>query len=60
MRFYEVQEYLPLTNHAYLTAVLGIVFAMMLAYLGFQLFSLTLERGMLSPAMRMPMALSIA
>jgi len=39
-----------------LTAVLGIVFAMMLAYLGFQLFSLTLERGMLSPAMRMPMA----
>lgn len=39
-----------------LTAVLGIFFALMLAYLGFRLFSLTLERGMLSPAMRMPMA----
>ncbi|MDR9439187.1 MAG: TRAP transporter small permease [Halomonas sp.] len=39
-----------------LTAVLGIVFAVMMAYLGFRLFSLTLERGMLSPAMRMPMA----
>jgi len=39
-----------------LTAVLGIAFAVMMAYLGFRLFSLTLERGMLSPAMRMPMA----
>lgn len=39
-----------------LTAVLGIAFAVMMTYLGFRLFSITLERGMLSPAMRMPMA----
>lgn len=39
-----------------LSAALGIVFAMAMAFLGFQLFSLTLDRGMLSPAMRMPMA----
>ncbi|GED47138.1 putative TRAP transporter small permease protein [Vreelandella aquamarina] len=39
-----------------LTAVLGIAFAIALAYLGFRLFFSTLDRGMLSPAMRMPMA----
>ncbi|XKH61611.1 TRAP transporter small permease [Halomonas sediminis] len=39
-----------------LTGVLGIAFAIALAYLGFRLFFSTLERGMLSPAMRMPMA----
>lgn len=38
------------------TAVLGIAFAIALAYLGFRLFFSTLDRGMLSPAMRMPMA----
>lgn len=39
-----------------LSAVLGIAFAASLAYLGFQLFESTLQRGMLSPAMRIPMA----
>ncbi|GHA88003.1 TRAP transporter small permease [Modicisalibacter luteus] len=38
------------------SAVLGIAFAIALAYLGFKLFSSTLDRGMLSPALRMPMA----
>lgn len=37
-------------------AILGIVFALALAYFGFRLFGSTLERGMLSPAMRIPMA----
>lgn len=39
-----------------LSAVLGIAFATALAYLGFQLFISTYERGMLSPALRIPMA----
>jgi C4-dicarboxylate transporter DctQ subunit len=38
------------------TAVLGIAFAIALAYFGFRLFNSTLERGMLSPALRIPMA----
>jgi C4-dicarboxylate transporter DctQ subunit len=39
-----------------ISAVLGMVFAIALTYLGFQLFFSTLSRGMLSPAMRIPMA----
>lgn len=39
-----------------LTALLGIAFAIAMAYLGFRLFFSTLSRGMLSPAMRIPMA----
>jgi C4-dicarboxylate transporter DctQ subunit len=38
------------------TAVLGIAFAIALAYFGFRLFNSTLERRMLSPALRIPMA----
>jgi C4-dicarboxylate transporter, DctQ subunit len=36
-------------------ALLGIAFGLILLMLGWQLFSSTLQRGMLSPAMRVPM-----
>jgi C4-dicarboxylate transporter, DctQ subunit len=36
-------------------ALLGIAFGLILLILGWQLFSSTLQRGMLSPAMRVPM-----
>lgn len=39
-----------------MAAVLGIAFAIALAYFGFRLFGSTLKRNMLSPALRIPMA----
>lgn len=39
-----------------ITSLLGITFSGYLTYYGYKLFSVTLDRGMLSPALRIPMA----
>ncbi|UQG60843.1 TRAP transporter small permease [Marinobacter sp. M3C] len=39
-----------------ISAIIGIFFAIAMTILGFRLFNITLGRGMLSPALRVPMA----